>query len=298
MVDVDLRKLRYFVAVAEHLHFGRAAEALHIAQPMLSRQIKVLEDDLKATLFARDKRSTELTPAGVQLLADARPLLANAAALRRRVTRVARGPVGFVVGFMPGLIVTAPIRALISRHPELTVDVIRTTWDDQTDVIHDGRADVSFVRLPIDQQGLKIQHLHTETRVAVLPADHRLAGKTTISITDLADEHLLQDPDAVPEWRDIATELRARTRRAEPVFHSVEEKLEHVAAGHGVVILPLSVTSFYSRADVVHVTIEDIAPNQICLAWDSTRPDKVIHEFAAITAEHRTAIVSPPTSGP
>ena len=82
------------------------------------------------------------------------------------------------------------------------------------------------------------------------------------------------------------------------MFHSVEEKLEHVAAGHGVVILPRSVTSFYSRADVVHVTIEDIAPNHICLAWDSTRPDRVIHEFAAIAAEHRTAIVPSPANRP
>jgi DNA-binding transcriptional LysR family regulator len=298
VVDVDLRKLRYFVAVAEHLHFGRAAEALHIAQPVLSRQIKVLEDDLKAPLFVRDKRATELTPAGAQLLAEARPLLANAAALRRRVTRVARGPATFVVGFMPGLIVTAPIRALVSRHPELTVEVIRTTWADQTDVIHDGRADVSFVRLPIDQQGLTIQQLHTEARVAALPADHRLAGKGTISIADLADEHLLQDPNAVPEWRDIATELRTRTRRPAPFFHSVEEKLEHVAAGHGVCVLPLSVAMFYSRVDITHVAITDIAPNQICLAWDSTRRSRVIHEFAAIAAEHGTAIVPPPTNGP
>jgi DNA-binding transcriptional LysR family regulator len=298
VVDVDLRKLRYFVAVAEHLHFGRAAEALHIAQPVLSRQIKVLEDDLKALLFVRDKRATELTPAGAQLLAEARPLLANAAALRRRVTRVARGPATFVVGFMPGLIVTAPIRALVSRHPELTVEVIRTTWTDQTDVIHDGRADVSFVRLPIDQQGLTIQQLHTEARVAALPADHRLAGKGTISIADLADEHLLQDPNAVPEWRDIATELRTRTRRPAPFFHSVEEKLEHVAAGHGVCVLPLSVAMFYSRVDITHVAITDIAPNQICLAWDSTRRSRVIHEFAAIAAEHGTAIVPPPTNGP
>jgi DNA-binding transcriptional LysR family regulator len=298
VVDVDLRKLRYFVAVAEHLHFGRAAEALHIAQPVLSRQIKVLEDDLKAPLFVRDKRATELTPAGAQLLAEARPLLANAAALRRRVTRVARGPATFVVGFMPGLIVTAPIRALVSRHPELTVEVIRTTWANQTDVIHDGRADVSFVRLPIDQQGLTIQQLHTEARVAALPADHRLAGKGTISIADLADEHLLQDPNAVPEWRDIATELRTRTRRPAPFFHSVEEKLEHVAAGHGVCVLPLSVAMFYSRVDITHVAITDIAPNQICLAWDSTRRSRVIHEFAAIAAEHGTAIVPPPTNGP
>ena len=86
MADVDLRKLRYFVAVAEQLHFGRA-EALHIAQPVLSRQIRALEEELKAQLFVRDKRATELTPAGRQLLADARPLLASADALRRRVGR-------------------------------------------------------------------------------------------------------------------------------------------------------------------------------------------------------------------
>jgi DNA-binding transcriptional LysR family regulator len=125
-----------------------------------------------------------------------------------------------------------------------------------------------------------------------------LAGKGTISIADLADEHLLQDPNAVPEWRDVATELRTRTRRPAPFFHSVEEKLEHVAAGHGVCVLPLSVAMFYSRVDITHVAITDIAPNQICLAWDSTRRSRVIHEFAAIAAEHGTAIVPPPTNGP
>src|SRR5690348_9418607 len=148
MADVDLRKLRYFVAVAERLHFGRAAEALHIAQPVLSRQIKALEGELKVQLFVRDKRATELTPAGRQLLADAGPLLANADALRRRVARAARGPGSFTVGFMPGLIVTAAVRAMLGRHPQLTVNVLRTSWDDQTEVLHDGRVDVSYVRCP------------------------------------------------------------------------------------------------------------------------------------------------------
>jgi DNA-binding transcriptional LysR family regulator len=83
-MDLDLRKVRYFVAVADQLHFGRAAEQLYIAQPVLSRQIRALEDELKVTLFVRDRRTTELTPAGRQLLTDARPLLANADAARRR----------------------------------------------------------------------------------------------------------------------------------------------------------------------------------------------------------------------
>lgn len=90
-MDVDLRKTRYFVAVAEELHFGRAAERLHITQPVLSRQIRALEQELRVQLFTRDKQSTELTPAGRQLLEDARPLLASAQALCRRVQEAAAG---------------------------------------------------------------------------------------------------------------------------------------------------------------------------------------------------------------
>ena len=286
MADVDLRKLRYFVAVAEQLHFGRAAEALHIAQPVLSRQIRALEQELKAQLFVRDKRATELTPAGRQLLADAGPLLASADALRRRVARAARGPGSFTIGFMPGLIVTGAVRALAARHPQLTVDVLRTSWDDQTAVLHDGRADVSYIRLPADQGGLAVRALLAEPRVAVLPAGHRLAGKDTISIADLAGEHLLQDPGAVPEWRDIATEMRARRRPSAPVFRTVEEKLEHVAAGHGIVLLPLSTAVFYTRPGIAHSHVSDISPNQVCLAWDATRRSRLIQDFAAIAADY------------
>jgi DNA-binding transcriptional LysR family regulator len=286
VVDVDLRKLRYFVAVAERLHFGRAAEALHIAQPVLSRQIRALEEELKAQLFVRNRRATELTSAGEQLLADARPLLAASEALRRRVGRAARGRDIFTVGFMPGLIVTSAVQALRERHAGLTVEVVRTTWDDQAETIHDGRVDIGYVRLPIDQRGLRIRPLSTEPRVAVLPTGHRLASKDLIGIADLADEHLLQDPDAVPEWRDIATELRRPgARRPGPVFHAVEEKLEHVAQGHGVIVLPLSVVTFYTRPGVTYVPIADISPNQVCLAWDGTRRSPLIGEFAAIATD-------------
>jgi DNA-binding transcriptional LysR family regulator len=286
MADVDLRKLRYFVAVAEQLHFGRAAAALHIAQPVLSRQIRALEDELKAQLFVRDKRSTELTPAGRQLLADAGPVLAAADALRRRVACAARGPGSFTIGFMPGLIVTEAVRALAVAHPQLTVNVLRTSWDDQTLVLHDGRADVSYIRLPVDQSGLEIRPLLAEPRVAALPAGHRLAGKDTITIADLADSHLLQDPDAVPEWRDIAAEMRTRQRGSVPVFRTVEEKLEHVAAGHSIVVLPLSTAVFYTRPGVAYSHVSDIPPNRVCLAWDATRRSPLIRDFAAIAADH------------
>jgi DNA-binding transcriptional LysR family regulator len=279
-MDVDLRKLRYFVAVAEELHFGRAAERLHIAQPVLSRQIRALEDELKVQLLARTKRSTELTPAGRQLLDDARPLLASAEAMRRRVVRAARGPKTFTVGFMPGLTVTTAVRAFELSHPTVDVEVVRTTWDDQVEVLRDGRVDVSVVRLPVDQQGLSIRPLFEEPRVTMLPADHRLAGKPSLDIADLAGEHLLQDPDAVPEWRDIALELRASRPKPIPVIRSVEEKLEHVAAGHGISVIPLSVATFYQRADVVAVPVNDLAPNKVALAWTASRRSRLIYDFA------------------
>ncbi|ONI74341.1 LysR family transcriptional regulator [Kribbella sp. ALI-6-A] len=283
-MDVDLRKLRYFVTVAEELHFGRAAERLHVAQPALSRQIRALESELNVQVFRRDRRTTELTVAGRQLLDDARPLLAAAAALQRRVIEAARDGSTFSLAFMPGIIVTELVRAFGDRHPELKVRLVRTTWDDQVEVLHDGRADVSVVRLPVDQRGLTVRPLFEEPRVVVLRADHRLAGKDSVDIADLASEHLLQDPDAVPEWRDIAVELRDGTAEPVPRIRSVEEKLEHVAAGSGISIVPASTASFYTRGDVVHVPVRNIAPNRVCLAWMAVRESQAIDDFADIAA--------------
>jgi DNA-binding transcriptional LysR family regulator len=284
-VDVDLRKVRYFVALAEELNFGRAAERLHIAQPVLSRQIRALEDELHAQLFVRDKRSTELTAAGRQLLEDSRPLLASAEALQRRVALAARGSSTFSVGFMPGITVTDAVRAFTAQHPMLDVQLVRTTWDDQVAVLHDGRADVSIVRLPIDQRGLTIRPMFAEPRVAVLPADHRLAGKESIEVTDLAAEHLLNNPDAVPEWRDIAVELRDGTAPPRRDFASVEEKLERVAAGQGIAIIPRSTSEYYTRPDVTHIPVDGIGPNQVCLAWIAARRSRVIFDFAKIVSQ-------------
>jgi DNA-binding transcriptional LysR family regulator len=104
-------------------------------------------------------------------------------------------------------------------------------------VIHDGRANVGYMRLPIDRRGLEVRDLFAEPRVAVLPAGHPLAGAKALGIGDLAGKRLLQDPAAVPEWRAAGTE-------PPPAIRTVEEKLEHVAAGRGVVVLlPLSTAS-------------------------------------------------------
>jgi DNA-binding transcriptional LysR family regulator len=282
-MDLDLRKVRYFVAVAEELNFGRAAERLHIAQPVLSRQIRALENELHAQLFVRDSSGTQLTPAGLQLLDDASLLLAGADAARRRVAQAARAISTFTVGFVPGLTVTEPVLALGAAHPDLTVEVLRTDWTNQVTVLHDGRADIGYIRMPVDLTGLQTSELFSEPRVAMVPAGHRLAGKEAVSLHDLAGEHLLQHPDAVPEWRSVATELRAGQRAAATTqARSVEEKLEHVATGRGFSVLPESTATYYQRPDVAWTPITDIAPSEVRLAWVATRRAPLIAEFVEL----------------
>ncbi|MFD8260036.1 LysR family transcriptional regulator [Streptomyces griseoluteus] len=286
-MDPDLRKLRYFVAVAEELHFGRAAERLHIAQPVLSRQIRSLEEDLGAEVFDRDRRGTLLTPAGEQLLEDAVPLLASAEALVRRVKRAAHAQdtPTLTIGFMPGITLTPATALFTGRHPTVRVRLLRTSWVDQVAVLLDGRADVGIVRLPIDQRGLQVRLLFREPRVVVLPVGHRLADRSVVTVADLASEHLLQDPDAVPEWRDVAVELRAGRRPDTPVTYQVEEKLELVASGAGVCVLPLSTANFYTRPDVTALRVDGLGPNEVALAWVASRRSLLIRAFAEAAAE-------------
>ncbi|MFF4046504.1 LysR family transcriptional regulator [Streptomyces chartreusis] len=284
-MDLDLRKLRYFVAVAEELHFGRAAERLHIAQPVLSRQIRSLEDELGAEVFDRGRRGTLLTPAGKQLLEDAVPLLASAQALVRRVKSSAQGTQSLTIGFMPGITVTPAMIAFTALHPDVNVRLLRTTWEDQVGVLLDGRADVGIVRLPIDRQGLEVHPLFQEPRVVMVPIGHRLADRRSVTVKDLAAEHLLQDPNAVPEWRDVALELQSGERPEVPVIHQVEEKLELVAAGAGVCVLPLSTANFYTRPDVIPLPVDDLGPNEVALAWVAARRSPLIRDFAEAAAD-------------
>jgi DNA-binding transcriptional LysR family regulator len=172
-MDLDLRKLRYFVAVADTLHFGRAAEQLHIAQPVLSRQIRALEQDLGTALFTRDSHGVTLTDAGTQLLTDAAPLLASADAARRRVTAAARGDRRMMVGFRAGVAVTPAIHRFAVRHPDVRVDVQRIEADEQAEMLLDGRIDIGYVRLPLDEAGL-LWHADASTQPTRRP--HLNAG--------------------------------------------------------------------------------------------------------------------------
>jgi DNA-binding transcriptional LysR family regulator len=284
--DLDLRKLRYFLAVAEELNFARAAERLHIVQPVLSRQIAALERELGVTLFDRSKRGTRLTDAGMSLVGEARAILVSASAVQRRVRRAGQEGAVFTVAFMPGIVVTPAVMILEERSPGLRVSVLRTEWDSQVEVLHDGRADVSLVRLPVPPQGLTVVPLYTEPKVVVLPVDHPLSAVPDLRIADLVEYKLLQQPDAVPEWRDAAALLRpSEGRPGVPVTHTVEEKLEQVAARRGIVIIPASTASYYVRPDVISRRIVDALPSEVAVAFETDHRASHVEAFIAAAKE-------------
>lgn len=278
-MDLDLRKLRYFVAVADRLHFGRAAEDLHIAQPALSRQIRALEQDLGASLFTRDSHGVELTDAGRQLLDDAGPLLASVRAVQRRVSVAGRRSQRVVIGFRTGIPVIPAARVFEARNPDVIVDVQRMEWDDQAPMLLDGRVDVAYVRLPLDETGLRLTPLYSEPLMVALPADHRLAGKEEVSESDLAGEPLVwhTGPSTHPTKRPQPDSgLRAR---------GVEEKLEHVAAGRGISFVGRAETVFHTRPDISYVPIPELAPEQVYLAMAESRASRVVEDFYAAAQE-------------
>lgn len=290
--DLDLRKLRYFVAVADGLHFGKAAERLYIAQPVLSRQIRKLEQELGAELLVRSSRRVELTDAGRQLLGEARPLLAAAEAASRRVRRAADGIATLTVGFFIGDPISEARLAFGAARPDVSVDFMRIYWSDQTEVLLDARADVAFVHLPIDEEGLALARLYSAPRVALLAADHPLAGRKEISIAELADDPVIQHRGASPTWESFHnTDPRPGGRRPRPgpTVSNLEEKLHHVATGRAICFVPMSaVTAMQLPPDVTAVSVSDIAPTEVCLAWKAARESSLI---AAFVDAARTVLV-------
>jgi DNA-binding transcriptional LysR family regulator len=195
----------------------------------------------------------------------------------------------FTIGFMPGLTVTEPARAFAASHPEVTVEVLRTDWTDQVQVLRDGRVDIGYVRMPIDLSALSSWLLFTEPQVAVVPVAHRLAGRDRVSVHELVGERLLQHPDAVPEWAALHSTPVGVARQA----RSVEEKLEWVAAGEGFSVVPQSVAMYYQRADVAWMVLTDVAPNEVRLAWPTTQHGPLIEDYLEAA---RSAV--PKVSGP
>src|ERR1700689_2488334 len=257
--ELDLRKLRYFLAVAHHLNFGRAAGELLLAQPALSRAIQALEADLGVELFERDRHKVALTPAGAALVREAETLLARAAAARRRVQGAGRSAgTALTVAFRPGIIITDVVKRFTTEHPEVAVNAIRIEWDEQHAAIADGRADIAWIRTPISGNDMVITPLFTDPEMVALPAAHPFAEFDAVSLADLASETMLR--------YDTAPEHEAGRPSPRRGLRTMEEKLEAVALGHGLALVPATAAAYYQRPDITYRPVTGAQPYQVALA--------------------------------
>lgn len=277
-MDVHLREQRYFVAVAEHLHFGRAADALFVSQPALSKQIRALESQLRATLFDRDRRSVRLTADGCALLPHARTVLeawvaAEAELARAAAVRQATLVVGMSTGPGRGLLPSVRAR-LDAAAPGTRLQLRQVSWGDPTGGLADGgpdRTDAAFVWLPLPQIE-RFDHLLVarEPRVLALPPGHRLAGASHVHLDDVLDEPFLALPTSSGAARDhwLAVDARhGRPVRVGAEIANVEEAVEALAAGLGVCLLAAGNAPLVSRDGVTTVPLAGVGPADLALVW-------------------------------
>lgn len=258
---MNTRQMRYFLAVAETLHFRRAAERLHMTQPPLSQQIAAFEAELGVPLFVRDRRSVALTEAGKCLLGDVRRILADMDAARRRAVDTGLGRVGRLrVGFI-GPAIDGPLSADLKRfgesHPGITLELMEKSTPELTERVREGGLDAAVVRLSgPGPDGLEHRVYHRETYVLAVPAAHRLAGVRAIEPKMLDDEPLIMFPRGLnpvlyDQWAALLAGAGARLRVAQEVL-TKHATVALVAAGLGVSPVPRS-TADTGRKDVAFV---------------------------------------------
>ncbi|MFB9830670.1 LysR family transcriptional regulator [Actinoallomurus acaciae] len=286
-MDPHLRDLRYFVAVAEELSFTKAAtERLFISQPALSRQIRRLETSMRATLFERDRRTVRLTTAGEVLLAQARPLLAQWDEARRAVaeaatTRDTTLRVGFQTRIGRGLIpgVTARMAELL---PGWKLAFRQVPWGDAGVGLDGSDVDVAIAWLPLPDTGrLSWRVVATEERWVALPANHRLAGRHAVTLTDLADEAFIALPAAAGPARRfwLAADERQTAPRIATEAETAEETFEAVASGLGVALLAAGNAEIYRRDDVVCRPVAGLSAGELAVAWRTNDDRQAIRVF-------------------
>jgi DNA-binding transcriptional LysR family regulator len=278
-MDVHLRDLRYFVAVAEHLHFTRAAEALYVSQPALSKQLRALEGQLRVRLFERDRRTVRLTPSGAALLPHARALVEAWSRAERELAEAAARQRGtLVVGISTGLgrgLLPAVRARLAESAPHATLHVRQVGWGDPTAGLAASgpeRTDAAFVWLPLpgDEDRYAHDEVLTEPLLIAMPAAHRLAARTDLDINDVLDEPFLALPAAAGPLRDywLATEARGgRPARIGAEIANNDETVEALTAGLGVCLLSAGNAPQVARQGIAIQPITGVAPSRLALAW-------------------------------
>ncbi len=289
MADLDLRLVRYFTVVAEHRHFGRAAAALRVAQPSLSRQIRRLEQQLGARLLDRTPRGTRLTEAGEVFLPLAEALLRSATQAAAS-TRAAAQPSRITVGYMTGIVITPAVRELRHRHPDADVRTLHLEWHEPRAALLEHRVDVAVARLPFPTDQLRVTVLYDEPRALLVPLDHRLAGKESVTLDDIADEPLPRMPDH-PLWDAFwRVDPRPDGRPAPdgPLVEALQDKLELIASGQAVAIVSAGLHATHLRPNLTAVPLHGVEPSHVVLATRAGDRNRLLPAFRTCAEAHLT----------
>ena len=277
--------MRYFVAVAEELHFGRAATRLHMSQPPLSRAIKQLEADVGALLFARSPTGVTLTPVGTVLLDEARALLDHAERVRVRVSGAA-GAATITVGILgdgtdPGASRLAA--AYRRKHPGVDVVVRDTDLTDPTCGLRAGLVDVALTRAPFDETALTVRALRADPVGVVLRADDPLARHDRLRLAKLDDRRWFRFPQGTdPAWQAY---WNGGKPREGPVVRAVQECLQAVLWNGTVGLAPLG---HDLPPELAVVPLTDMAPSRVVAAWNEDDTNPLIRSFVDVaTAAYR-----------
>ena len=290
---MELRHLRYFIAVAEELNFRKAAKRLHMEQPPLSRQIRQLEEELKVELFQRNKREVSLTEAGQAFLGEARLTVAQAeratqVAMQFNEERQKRITIGYETCAFD-LMVSKMIYAFRKNNPEVAIILKGMNTSAQTEALLRGEIDLGFAYLPINQSKVSSLSIRKKPLMVVLPQEHPLASLTTIPFSSLAEESFVIYPRVVkPDYYDFFITLCHQTgfqpkiiQEATPPFMI----LSLVAAGVGISVLGLS----DEAQQYTGVVFRDIAQSQFYLDLGvishKQRSTRMVTEFIEIVKQ-------------
>jgi len=289
----DLRRLRYFVAVAERLHFGRAAEALHISQPPLSRAIRALEDELAVPLFVRTRRKVELTPEGARLLEETRRLTGQLERMVHELRAMASGQharlrIGFVSLADYGGLLPELLREYKSAHAGVRLSLREMLSPDQAAALHAGELDFGLLLPPV-AGAARLDHLvvQREPFVVALPARHPLArGKGRLRLRELAGEPFVMIPRQIaPRLYDIVAQLAAQAGMSLNVAQEaiqMQTVVSLVSSGLGAAVVPASVANLGRRGVVYRPLAERHPRLDLWLAWRRGTLAASAAEFVAL----------------
>jgi DNA-binding transcriptional LysR family regulator len=276
--DLDLALVRSFMVVAEEEHFGRAAAVLHVTPSSLSRQVSRLEQQVGARLLDRTPRGSRLTEAGRVFLPLATAAL-RSAAQAAAAARTAAQPNVVTIGFTMNLVVTPAVRELRRQYPEADVRALYLEPGEVREALLEHRVDAAVARLPFPTGQLDATILYEEPRVLAVARDHRLAGKESVTLDDIADEPMPLSADPVWNafWR-IDPRPDGSPAPPGPVIRAAEEKVELVAGGQAVAIIPGSVP-ISVRPDLTTIPLEGVESCQVALATRAGDHTRLVTAF-------------------